>query len=231
VITPVVPEPVWIEVLRETPQWLPPRKTTIVIAPHPDDETLATAGFIASQRRLGIPVTVVAVTDGEAAYEGVQGLGKIREVEQEQALAELGVCKDEIIRLRLPDSDVTTHESRLADLLKDLFRPDSLIIAPWELDYHPDHEACGRAAWRAAKAVGCATPVSYLFWTWHRGDSPFVLQGPIRRFDLDDQLQAAKRAALACHRSQLQRDDGQPILPELLLKPAYRSFETFLIHE
>jgi LmbE family N-acetylglucosaminyl deacetylase len=231
VITPVVPEPVWIEVLRETPQWHPPRRPTIIIAPHPDDETLATAGLIASQRRLGIPVTIVAVTDGEAAYAGVRGLGEIRQTEQEHALEKLGVAKGEIIRLRLPDSDVTGQESRLADLLIDLFRPGSLILAPWQLDYHPDHEACGRAAWKAAEAVGCAMPVSYVFWTWHRGNSPFVLEGPIRRFELDDQLQAAKRAALACHRSQLQREDGPPILPELLLKPATRSFETFLIHE
>jgi len=173
----------------------------------------------------------VAVTDGEAAYEGVHGLGEIRQVEQEQALEKLGVGRDEIVRLCLPDSDVTGNESRLADLLRILFRPDCLIVAPWELDYHPDHEACGRAARKAAEAAGCATPVSYLFWTWHRGDSPFVLEGSVRRFDLDDQLQAAKRAALACHRSQLQREDGPPILPELLLKPATRSFETFFVNE
>jgi LmbE family N-acetylglucosaminyl deacetylase len=228
VITPIVPEPVWLEVLRETPQWLPPRKPTIIIAPHPDDETLATAGFIASQRRRGIPVTIVAVTDGEAAYEGVLRLGEIRQVEQEEALEKLGVAKVEIVRLRLPDSYVTAYEMSLAHLLTELLQPDSLIVAPWQLDYHPDHEACGRAAQQAAKVIGCAAPVSYFFWTWHRGNSPLVLEGPIRRFDLDDHLQAAKRAALACHRSQLQREDGPPILPELLLKPATRSFETFL---
>ena len=36
--------------------------------------------------------------------------------------------------------------------------------------------------------------------------------------------------ALSCHRSQLHRREGPPILPEILLAPARRPFETFLIY-
>ncbi len=49
---------------------------------------------------------VVAVTDGESAYGYDPDLGKIRELEQRNALARLGVRSEHIIRLRLPDSDV-----------------------------------------------------------------------------------------------------------------------------
>jgi LmbE family N-acetylglucosaminyl deacetylase len=230
VITPVVAEQIWIEALRETPRWQPPHKPTIVIAPHPDDETLGLGGLIAEQRRRQIPVTVVAVTDGEAAYAGIQGLGRVRQREQERALEALGVDVNHIIRLRLPDSNVAAHETRLTDLFTSMFGADALIAAPWHLDFHPDHETCGRAARRAAEIAG-ATLVSYVFWVWHRGVDTSALQGSVCRFDLDDYLQKAKSAALDCHRSQLQRDDGRPILPELLLAPAKRSFETFITHE
>jgi LmbE family N-acetylglucosaminyl deacetylase len=40
----------------------------LVIAQHPDDETLATGGLIARKTSKDIPVHVVAVTDGENAY-------------------------------------------------------------------------------------------------------------------------------------------------------------------
>jgi hypothetical protein len=39
----------------------------LVIAPHPDDETLAIGGFISPQTAKGAPICVVAVTDGEKA--------------------------------------------------------------------------------------------------------------------------------------------------------------------
>jgi LmbE family N-acetylglucosaminyl deacetylase len=41
----------------------------LVIAPHPDDETLGFAGLIDAYRRAGKPVSVVVVTDGDAYCE------------------------------------------------------------------------------------------------------------------------------------------------------------------
>src|SRR5688572_712201 len=41
----------------------------LVLAPHPDDETLGFAGLIDAYRRAGKPVSVVVVTDGDAYCE------------------------------------------------------------------------------------------------------------------------------------------------------------------
>src|SRR5205085_9483181 len=41
----------------------------LVIAPHPDDETLGFAGLIDAYARAGKPVSVVVVTDGDAYCE------------------------------------------------------------------------------------------------------------------------------------------------------------------
>jgi LmbE family N-acetylglucosaminyl deacetylase len=229
-MTPVCSEESWLSALKNVPQWQPPRIPTIVIAPHPDDETLGAAGLIASQRRRGIPVTVIAVTDGEAAYSDATGLGDLRCREQEAALAELGVARHDIIRLRLPDSNVASCQDLLATLLEPLVPSSTLLLAPWLFDPHPDHEACGKAAERLASGVG-AHLVSYLFWTWHRTPTASLLDVPLHRFELDNDLQAARSAALSQHRSQLEWKSGSPILPDDLLAPARRSFETFILHD
>ena len=58
----------WAPQRTDAQRWEPPRKLTVVVAPHPDDETLLSGGLIAHQARAGVPVIVLAVTDGEAAY-------------------------------------------------------------------------------------------------------------------------------------------------------------------
>jgi LmbE family N-acetylglucosaminyl deacetylase len=202
----------------------------VVIAPHPDDEILGPGGLIADQKRRGLPVLVIAVTDGEAAYPEADGLAHIRQMEQEQALRKLGVASRDIIRLHLPDSEVSDYESQLTRLLTPFIAKDSLIVAPWSFDFHPDHEACGRVANRVAQVVGAAL-VSYLFWTWHRSGIALLTAEPLHRFDLDAPLEAAKADALAQHRSQLSREAGPALLPDSLLGPARRSFETFIIED
>ncbi len=229
-MAPVTDEETWISFLRTMPAWLPPSRRTIVIAPHPDDETLGAGGLIASRSRLGLPVLAIAVTDGEAAYTNNEGLAMRRCVEQENALVELGVPSENIIRLRLPDSAVAKHEEKLVQLLLPLIEPGDLLIAPWAFDPHPDHEACGRAAEAVAHRKG-ATLVSYIFWTWHWKQTDFLADVPLRRFTLDQHSQAAKSRALAHHVSQLEHESGAPILPDILLAPARRHFETFISYE
>lgn len=203
----------------------------LVITPHPDDETLGAGGLIASQRARGVSTVVVAVTDGENAYPdaypGERELGALRCVEQQMALQHLGVAPAEIHRLRLPDSDVAAHEHDLIQRLLPMASSATHIVAPWKGDFHPDHEACGRAAEEVARRTG-ASLTSYFFWTWHRGSAETLSGLPLRSFALDPRFAAAKARALACHRSQLVREHGEPILPESVLGPARRSFEVYL---
>jgi LmbE family N-acetylglucosaminyl deacetylase len=142
----------------------------------------------------------------------------------------LGVASGEITRLGLPDSAVSSCEEELTAALAPLVSRDTLLLAPWICDPHPDHEACGRAARRLAEDTGCEL-ISYFFWAWHRFDTTALAVLSLRKFELDEQLQEARAAALAHHRSQLYRDDGSPVLPESLLAPARRPFETFIVDE
>ena len=226
-ITPLTSEGGWLPRLADLPQWQPPLVPTLVVSPHPDDETLGAGGLIGWLRAHGVEVSVAAVTDGESAYGITPGLGERREREQTAALAELGVEADRIHRLRLPDSALAPCEGRLVKRLLELVSPETHIVAPWAGDFHPDHEVCGRAASRVVKLKQLPL-TSYLFWTWHRG-TPALLDDlcPVL-FPLSECERGAKRRALECHRSQLEHASGAPILPENLRAPAYRPFEVYL---
>ena len=139
----------WLSVLQDVPRWLPPRWPTIVIAPHPDDETLGAGGLIALQRRRGVPVTIVAVTNGEAAYSDAVRLGEIRRIEQQSALAELGVEASDIFRTDLADGNVTALENELMDFVHPLMRRRTLLVAPWSLE-----STRSRSVWTGSGTTG-----------------------------------------------------------------------------
>jgi LmbE family N-acetylglucosaminyl deacetylase len=209
------------------PVWEPAAMPTVVVSPHPDDETLGTGGLIATQQSRHIRVSLLAVTDGEAAYSDSPMLGETRRMEQVEAAEALGLPREALIHLRFPDSAVAQSESALADQIAACIDSNTLLVAPWAADPHPDHEACGRAAATAARRKGCRL-VSYFFWTWHRVGPENLAGLPLVRLVLSAGALRRRARALACHRSQLHRIDGAPILPGELLAPARRPFETFI---
>jgi LmbE family N-acetylglucosaminyl deacetylase len=227
-IFPLIDESAWMRRLRKAPAWKPSDAPMVIVAPHPDDETLAVGGLIAAQRKRGVDVTVVAVTDGEHAYAMNQGLGKTRREEQASALTRLGVPRESTVRLGLVDSGVTDQEGELVERLQSLITAGTQVLAPWRGDFHPDHEACARAADLVSRRVG-ATLISYFFWTWHRSIAKTLDGLTLRKFVLGEEMMVAKREALACHSSQLQHTPEPEILPESLLWPARMPFEVFAL--
>jgi LmbE family N-acetylglucosaminyl deacetylase len=225
-IVPLTPEAEWLPAFVHLADWDLPFVPTLVLAPHPDDETLGAGGLIAKLRRARVPVTIVAITDGENAYAGTHGLGPIRMQEQTEAVQRLGVPECMIHRLHLPDRDVSDYEEQLVELLIPLVTTDMHLVAPWKQDFHPDHEAAGRAA-RVAQSKNLPV-TSYLFWTWHRGN-PGMLDGlPVTKLPLSEAELKSKTHALQAYVSQFERGDGQPILSPELLLPAQRSFEVYI---
>jgi len=226
-IIPLVAEEEWIAALSELPLWEPSSCPTVILSPHPDDETLGVGGLLSALSSRGVDVRVIAVTDGENAYDGDRGLGPIRQREQEHALEEIGVCAEKITRLRLEDSGLNKFEEDLIRQLSACIEPGTHLIAPWPGDFHPDHEVCGRAAQSVAASLGLQLTF-YFFWTWHRG-TPATLDGlPLVAFPLTAEQVTRKGRALAHHGSQLTHASGQPILPSYLLEPMKRQFEVYL---
>jgi LmbE family N-acetylglucosaminyl deacetylase len=224
-IVPLTNEATWSPRLQHLPAWQPSDNPVLVVAPHPDDETLAVGGLIATLRARSVDVTVVAVTDGEHAYVQNEGLAAIRREEQANAVARLGLPHHKIVRLGLVDSAVAAQQGQLTTQLISLITPRTQVIAPWCGDFHPDHESCARAAAAATQSVAGATLISYFFWTWHRGTLATLEGLNLHKFVLTPDAMQAKREALACHVSQLQHAPEPEILPDNLLWPANMPFE------
>lgn len=116
-----------------------PGGRVLVVAPHPDDETLGAGGVIALHRRHGDAVKVVIVTDGSASrargVTSVQSMAQRRTKEVTAAVRLLGVS--EAILLDLPEGDweAALLRERLAPLVEDA----DVVYAPSCVDFHPEH--------------------------------------------------------------------------------------------
>ncbi len=170
--------------------------SVLIVAPHPDDESIGCGGAICLHCERGEPVRVAFLTSGERGVDGValDAARAIRESEAAEALAVLGI--EQFDFLRLPDlgvrENLTTGAARLAELLAT--DPPGLIYLPHPEDDHPDHEAALSLV-RAALPAGRRPELrGYEVWT--------PMPRPGWSEDVGGHM-ARKLRAVRCYRSQL----------------------------
>ena len=220
----------------------------VVVAAHPDDEVLGVGGTMSILAAAGARVRLVAVTDGEGSHPRADPalVARTRAAERAAALGLLcasgtgasgtgasgtGASGIEVIRLGFPDTGLAAREEELAAALGEQCAGFGVCLAPWEADAHADHEAAGRAAWRAGRLAG-ARVLTYPIWMWHwaaPGDHrvPWHQACQVR---LPAEVAARKRAAIAAFASQL-ADRGPelgPVLPAGIVAHFTRSEEVLL---
>jgi LmbE family N-acetylglucosaminyl deacetylase len=221
------PDAEWCALLSRCLEWQPKRGPLVVVAPHPDDEILGAGGLIHDWAGSGLPVTIVSVTDGEAADIERPSLDLIRREELQQALRKLSPVHVVVKRLGIPDGSVQDHANRLRNAIESYADPGGTLVVPYECDGHPDHEAVGKTSIEFALANGIPI-VRYPIWTWHHAN-PSALAGlPWKRFLLSIDAQRAKVRAIQCFESQLRPPRGPPIVPPHVLPYFSRSFEAFI---
>ena len=188
----------------------------LVVAPHPDDESLGCGGLIATLARLGRSFHFLFVTDGGASHPGSASWSRSvlmaqREVEASEALARLGAHEEGRTFLRLPDAAMPpcgspanqSAQAAVVSLLAD-FRPD-LVLMPWRRDPHCDHRDSWALLQQAmAEAGQRPQTLEYAIWLDELGDPedhPRADEAERIHFDIRAAV-AAKRAATAAHLSQ-----------------------------
>ena len=76
----------WQTILAPAPLWSPGEGPLLIISPHPDNEVLAAGGLIHMWKQAGRRVTILSLTDGEAAYPHWRRLAQVRREELKEAL-------------------------------------------------------------------------------------------------------------------------------------------------
>lgn len=187
--------------------------SVVVLAPHPDDETLGAGGLIALAGDAGTPVRVVLATRGEGSHPdsptiSPDRLAAIRETEVVAALHTLhpGI---ELVPLEIPDGGLREHaESLRASLVEVLAAADSpvLLVAPWSGDGHRDHRIAGEVAEDIADGSEDVTLVEYPIWMWH-WDDPATTTAPwdrARSVVVPPEVRERRSLALRAYASQVE---------------------------
>jgi LmbE family N-acetylglucosaminyl deacetylase len=212
----------------------------LILAPHPDDESLGCGGLIAACVAAGRMPLVVILTDGAGSHPNsraypAEQLRITREAEAREAVGHLGLPRDRLVFLREPDGHAPrcgTEFEAVVRKLRALMARESAcetILAPWRHDPHCDHEAAAAAA----AAIG-TRHLAYPVWGWTLPEAAPVAS-PVAdgwRLPIGCHLQV-KQQAIRAHRSQyggvIMDDPTGFHLPPDLLSVFEQPFETFLL--
>ena len=214
----------------------------LILAPHPDDESLGCGGLIAAACAARNPPFVLVLTDGTGSHPNSRShpparLRRVREAEARAAVAALGLQPERIGFLGLRDTQSPVagpaFDAAVTAVASLALRLDArTVLAPWMHDPHCDHESAHLIAVAAAREANLRH-VAYPVWGLTLPDDT-PLHGPCPtgcRIDIAAHL-PAKRLAIAAHRTQLGGviiDDPRAFqLPPALLSAFDRPFETLL---
>ncbi len=184
----------------------------VVLAPHPDDESLGCGALLRAAARAGRRVAVVVVTDGRRSHPsspsvGPAKLARLRSLEVRAALAALHP-DIALIELGYGDCDAPRRPPETAAATTAIVAAvdaagASALLTAWRGDPHRDHVATADLARRVLALRPGLRLWSYPIWGRF---APARAAAPERivRFDAAGH-RAAKTSAIACHRTQMTR--------------------------
>ena len=198
------------------------RDRVLVLASHPDDETLTIGGLLQKAIAAGAAVRILFITNGDnnpwpqRAIERRWRItasdrarwGEQRRKEARAALACLGAPSDCSYFLGYPDQGLTdlllaNDESLPRRLAAEIavWRP-TLLVSPHAADRHPDHNALSLFLSQAIARLGATAPdfveIRYVVHAHPTSISPDVLHLLLLPHE-----QETKRQAILCHVSQM----------------------------
>lgn len=186
---------------------------TLVVAPHPDDESLGCGGAIALLRKYGLAVSILVLSDGTLSHPDSQKYPKdklrvLREKETLKAAEILDVMSENVTFFRYRDRSVPNRSSD--DFAKAVGRfrkfleakKSETIFVPWRRDPHTDH----RAAFQIVDAAKTENQkiFEYPIWLYELAesvDAPLEREVSVFRLDITSAVEK-KQKAISAHRSQ-----------------------------
>ena len=170
----------------------------LVIAPHPDDESIGCGGTVCLHVQRGDRVSAVFLTSGELGLKHLarEDAWKTREKEARKAAKILGLAQVDF--LRQPDWFLGDHIEAAANSVVEILKREKpqIVYLPHVKEWHPDHQACLPIIQAALKAIGQVDVQlrCYEIWT------------PLGEYDHVENITAVmpqKLKAIRAHRSQM----------------------------
>lgn len=191
----------------------------LVLAPHPDDESIATGGLLQVAIAAGAQLRVVVLTDGDnnpwpqrwvekrwrIDAAGRARWGERRRAEAREAMRMLGVSAEQMRFFGLPDTGLTDllmrAQPQVIDALREEFEDftPTILVMPALSDRHPDHSAAHILAQVALANCACEMPRILTFGV--HGNTP---DDEGLSVALSVNQRDTKRAAILAHTSQMQ---------------------------
>lgn len=171
---------------------LSPARSVLVVAPHPDDETLGCGGLLALLVKT-CQVHVLLVTNGDGGGGLPEGTSAVRKREMGAALEVLGI-RSRVRHLDEPDgrfADSPRFRTALGEVVRE--SSPNWVLLPWLLDSHSDHARISRASSETLRTTGVETLAYYETWTPVPATHVVDITSTIEQ----------KKAALACHETAL----------------------------
>jgi LmbE family N-acetylglucosaminyl deacetylase len=154
--------------------------STVVFAPHQDDETLGCGGTIIRKRRAGVPVWIIFLTDGSRSHRNLMGAEEMKALRMREACNAgrvMGVAEEKIHFLDFPNGELKQHQEdakvRVESILAQIQPREVYIPSPW--DFHFEHRVTALVVMAALTRLKndkilAATPLVYEYpiWFWYQ---------------------------------------------------------------
>jgi LmbE family N-acetylglucosaminyl deacetylase len=188
-------------------------RSCLILAPHPDDETLGCGALIMRKIDAGVAVHVIVISDGATwpPHRPPAENIAVRDAELRKSCEILGLPARDLTHLSFPETRLDTVGEPLLDAISDAVTthgPEDVFVTS-EADPHADHEALGLATRRALAGRG-ARLLAYPIWQWTRPRSwtrTLAAASPAVAVSTDGYV-TRKTAAMAVFHSQMSAAAG-----------------------
>jgi LmbE family N-acetylglucosaminyl deacetylase len=218
-----------------------PNRSILIVAPHPDDETLGCGGVFATRAAERCDVAVVVVTDGRHLFRLSRWkidtdptpaeTSAMRKDETRRAVDILGGRAETIRFLDIEDGQLRHHVEAVSETIAGLIRQ----VAPREIyvtsehEEHPDHVAACAAVRSAMAKTGSPAMLYRYVIALPAGVSVAAIDEPTVAVDVAAQMETKRRAVrqFASHLTIVAKGQTEPFFKDA--DAWVRPTETFFV--